>query len=159
MSANDLQLTQVPTVPTQMGIRRPRPEVFEAFASPSTITRFWIESSDGRLEEGAVLRWTMNTEGAIAEVKVAIIEPSQRIAFDWGADGRYTRVELQFLPWGEEATLVKVTETGLSGDGDELVARAADSTGGFTMVLCSLKALLEHDIDLAAISDRTPEAS
>lgn len=51
---------------------------------------------------------------------------------------------------------MRVTERGLTGNGDELVARAADSTGGFTMVRCSLKALLEHDIERGAVGDRTP---
>lgn len=156
MTASDLRLTHAPVVSAQMGIRRPRSEVFEAFVDPSATTRFWIESSDGRLEEGTVLRWTMNSEGAIAEVRVAAVQPGERIAFDWGADGEYTRVELQFLPWGEDDTLVKVTETGLGGSGDEIVARATDATGGFTMVLCALKALLEHGIELAAVSDRAP---
>lgn len=159
MPATDLRLTHVPIVAAQIGIRRPRPEVFDAFVDPALITRFWIESTTGRLEEGVDLRWTMNSDGAIAEVKVAAVEPGDRIAFDWGADGQYTRVELLFLPWGEDGTLITVTETGLSGSGDELVARAADSTGGFTMVLCSLKALLEHDIELGAVRDRAPETS
>ena len=51
----------------------------------------------------------------------------------------------------------EVTETGFGGDADELAAHAAYSTGGFTMVLCSLEALLEHDIGLGAVTDRLPE--
>ena len=62
----------------------------------------------------------------------------------------------RFLPWGEDATYVEVTETGLSGDGDQLAVRAAESTGGFTIALCALKALLEHDVVLAAVRDRFP---
>jgi hypothetical protein len=56
---------------------------------------------------------------------------------------------------GGGVTYVEVTETGLSGDGDEL-ARAAASTGGFTIALCALKALLEHDLVLTAVRDRFP---
>ncbi len=157
MPADDLRLTDVPTVATQMGIRRRPPEVFAAFVDPSVISKFWIEGSTGQLEDGATLRWTMNAEGATAEVRVMAVEPSGRIAFDWGADGQYTHVEMRFEAWGDEGTLVKITETGLSGSGDEMVARAADSTGGFTMVLCSLKALLEHGTELRAVSDRAPD--
>lgn len=47
-------------------------------------------------------------------------------------------------------------ETGFTGDGDEMVARIADSTGGFTNVLCALKALLEYDIELNVVLDHTP---
>jgi hypothetical protein len=45
---------------------------------------------------------------------------------------------------------------GLRGDGDRLVARVADSTGGFTQVLCALKALLEHDVVLTVVRDHAP---
>jgi hypothetical protein len=48
-------------------------------------------------------------------------------------------------------------ETGLSGDSDEVLAHVADSTGGFTIVLCTLKALLEHDIVLTIIQDAHPQ--
>lgn len=142
----------------RMGIRCPRTDVFGALVDPTVITKFWIEESTGALEEGATLRWTMNSEGAVAEVKVTTIEPNERIGFDWGADGQYTSVEFKFAPWGEGGTLVKVKETGLTGSADGLVARAADSTGGFTMVLCSLKALVEYEIQLAAVTDRNPTA-
>jgi hypothetical protein len=36
-------------------------------------------------------------------------------------------------------------------------ARAADSTGGFTFVVCALKALLEHDVVLTVVLDAHPE--
>ena len=39
---------------------------------------------------------------------------------------------------------------------DRLVAHVAASDGGFTTVLCTLKALLEHDVDLTAVRDRHP---
>jgi hypothetical protein len=43
-----------------------------------------------------------------------------------------------------------------SSDGDEIVAAVANSTGGFTNVLCALKALLEHDVELNVVLDHTP---
>jgi hypothetical protein len=60
-------------------------------------------------------------------------------------------------PWAADATYVQVTETGLSGNGDEIVTHVADSTGGFTMVLCALKALLEHNIVLTVVLDKHPK--
>jgi predicted RNA-binding protein with TRAM domain len=75
--------------------------------------------------------------------------------FDWGDDGP-TTVEFLFTPLDGDATYVEVTESGLRGDGDALVARVADSTGGFTIVLCAAKALLEHDLVLAAVRDAHP---
>jgi hypothetical protein len=39
------------------------------------------------------------------------------------------------------------------------LARAADSTGGFTIVLCALKALLEHGLVLTVVRDAHPKGS
>ena len=125
MPDDDLRLTAPPTVMAQMGIRRPTPEVFAAFVDPAVTTRFWIEDSTGRLDEGASLRWTMNADGAAAEVLVTDVVPDERIEFDWGADGDYTHVAVRFLPWGDGGTHVKVTETDLTGNADQLAARAA----------------------------------
>jgi len=44
-----------------------------------------------------------------------------------------------------------------SGNGDEVVKQALDSTGGFTLVLAAAKALLEHNINLNLIADRFPD--
>ena len=53
---------------------------------------------------------------------------------------------------------VEVTETGHAGTGDEVAAHVAGSTGGFTLVLCSLKAHLEQGIDLGAVADGGPDS-
>jgi predicted rRNA methylase YqxC with S4 and FtsJ domains len=39
-----------------------------------------------------------------------------------------------------------------------MVAHAVDSTGGFTQVLCALKALLEHDVGLNVVHDHLEAA-
>jgi hypothetical protein len=65
-------------------------------------------------------------------------------------------VELTFTPWQDDATYVQVTEQGFPGTADYVVARVIDSTGGFDMVLCALKALLEHDVVLKVVADKAP---
>jgi hypothetical protein len=76
-----------------------------------------------------------------------------RLAYE--DDGR--AVEMRFTPRGDDATFVEVTESGFTGTGDELVAYVAGSTGGYSIVLCAAKALLEHDIALHAVADRFPD--
>jgi hypothetical protein len=49
-----------------------------------------------------------------------------------------------------------VLQTLVSG-GDDIVKQALDLTGGFTIVLAGLKALLEHHIMLNLIGDRFPK--
>jgi uncharacterized protein YndB with AHSA1/START domain len=154
-SAQTLQLTQVPPVKVGMRIRRPPSEVFRAFVDPAVTTRFWFTKSSGRLVPGASVRWEWEMYGVSAEVSVKELEKDRRVLIEWGDGDEATTVEFRLIPWDDD-TYVQVTETGFSGDGDEIVARIADSTGGFTNVLCALKALLEHDVELNVVLDHTP---
>jgi uncharacterized protein YndB with AHSA1/START domain len=139
----------------QMLIRKPVAEVFEAFINPEITTKFWFTKSSGRLEAGKQIRWDWEMYGVSTQVEVKAIEPNKRILIEW--DGGDTAVEWQFSPRGADATFVTVTNYGFKGSPDEIVAQALDSTGGFTIVLCGLKAWLEHNIQLNLVADRAPD--
>ena len=156
MATDDLQLTQVPSVEVGMLVRRPPGDVFQALVDPDITTRFWFTKSSGKVVSGASLQWDWEMYGVSAKVSVKDVDENRRIAFDWGDDDETTTVEFRFTSRGDEATYLHVTETGLSGDGDALVARVAGSTGGFSIALCALKALLEHDVVLTVVRDRFP---
>jgi uncharacterized protein YndB with AHSA1/START domain len=153
-----LQLVKSPSAQTGMLIRRAPHDVFEALADPSITTRFWYTKSSGRMEEGAELTWEWEMYGVSGKVWVQEVEPDRRIRFSWeGYDPAHpTTVEFLFVPYEKDATYVRITETGFSGDGDTQVSRALDSTGGFTFLLSSLKAALEHDITLKVTLDAHP---
>jgi uncharacterized protein YndB with AHSA1/START domain len=157
MSVDDLKLTHIPSVEVGMLIRRPPGEVFQALVDPAITTRFWFTKSSGKVVPGASIRWDWEMYGASAKVSVKEVEEDNRILIEWGDGDESTTVEFRFIPWGDDATHVQVTETGLSGDGDEIVSRAAGSTGGFSLVLCALKALLEHHVVLTVVQDRYPK--
>jgi uncharacterized protein YndB with AHSA1/START domain len=156
MSVDDLKLTQIPSVEVGMLIRRPPGEVFQAFVDPAITTRFWFTKSSGKLVSGATVRWDWEMYGVSTDVSVKEIDENSRILIEWGDGDESTTVEFRFVPSGDDATYVQVTETGLSGDGDEIVSRVADSTGGFYQVLCAAKALLEHDVVLTVVLDHEP---
>jgi uncharacterized protein YndB with AHSA1/START domain len=156
MSADTLRLTHIPTVNTGMLIRRPPEQVFQAFVDPAITTQFWFTTSSGKMTPGAQLRWDWEMYGVSTDVFTKEVLENSRILFDWGDDKR-TTVELRFTPRGIGATYVEVTEAELSGDGDEILTHATGSTEGFTIVLCALKALLEHDVILTAVQDRFPD--
>ena len=149
-----MQLTAMPTVEVSILIRRPPAEVFDAFVDPAVTTRFWFTKSSGALAPGAVVRWEWEMYGVADTVQVEAFEPAERLVFSW-APGR--TVEFRFTP-REEGTVVSVTESGFTGTADEAIAYVADSTGGFTVVLCGAKALLEHGIELGAVRDKFPDA-
>lgn len=149
-----MQLSTPPEVRTGMGIHRPPSEVFDAFVDPTKTKRFWITDSTGPLEPGGTVTWDMTADGAQAAIEVRTFQPGARLEFDWGDSEHSNTVEIEFAPWRDDGCYVEVTEHGFTGNADSLAAHAADSTSGFTMALCSLKALLEHDIELRAVADR-----
>jgi uncharacterized protein YndB with AHSA1/START domain len=151
-------LTKAPAADIGMLIRRPPHEVFEALADPSITTRFWYTKSTGRMAEGADLTWEWEMYRVSAKVRVQDVQPDRRIRFSWdGYDPAHpTTVEFQFIPHENDTTYLRITETGFTGDGDTRVSRALDSTAGFTFLLSSLKAALEHDITLQVTMDAHP---
>jgi len=151
-----MRIEHTPSAKAEMLIRRPVAEVFEAFVDPAITTKFWFTKSSGRLEAGKQIRWEWEMYNASALVSVKAVEQNRRILIEWPGYGT-TTVEWRFTPQADGTTFVSITNTGFSGAGDEIVQSAMDATGGFTMVLCGLKALLEHDIILNLVADRSPE--
>jgi uncharacterized protein YndB with AHSA1/START domain len=154
---NNLQLTQIPVAKAEMLIRKPVAEVFEAFMNPEITTKFWFTKSSGRLEAGKQVTWSWEMYNASSQVTVKDVEQNKRILIEWSGYSSPTTVEWIFTPYGNDATFVSITNSGFSGDADELVKQALDSTGGFTWVLAGLKAYLEHNIMLNFIADRFPK--
>jgi uncharacterized protein YndB with AHSA1/START domain len=153
----DLQLTRVPVAKTGMLIRSPIAEVFEAFVDPNITSEFWFTRGSARLEVGKPVKWEWEMYDASIEVTAKVIERNKRIVIEWdGYSGRST-VEWKFARHEAGTTFVSITESGWTGNGDELVKYATDSTQGFTWTLAGLKALLERNIRLNFVADRFPK--
>ena len=140
----------------EMLIRKPAPQVFDAFIDPAVTTKFWFSRSSGKLAPDTAVRWEWGWYGAAATVRVKAIEPHERILIEWGDPPR--PVEWRFAARADGTTLVRITEQGFEGTQDEIVAQALDSKGGFTIVLAGLKAWLEHRIALGLVPDQHPDA-
>jgi uncharacterized protein YndB with AHSA1/START domain len=153
----NLQLRQLPVTSTGMLIRKPVAEVFEAFVNPNITTKFWFTKSSGRLEAGKQVQWDWEMYGISAPVTAKVIEPNKRILIEWPGYSGLTTVEWIFSPQEDAATFVAITESGFTGDGDQLVKQVTGSTQGFSLVLAGLKAFLEHNISLNLVADRFPE--
>jgi len=154
---NNLQLTEVPVVRTGMLIRKPVADVFEAFVDPDITTRFWFTKGSGRLEAGQQVQWDWEMYGISIPVTVKAIEPHKRILIEWPGYSGPTLVEWIFRALEDGSTFVSITNSGFTGDGDDLVKQVTDSTQGFTLVLAGLKALLEHGVRLNLVADRYPK--
>ena len=151
------QLTQPPIVKTGMLVRRPVSDVFEAFSDPAITSNFWFTKGSGKLETGATVQWDWEMYGASMQVRVKEIEQDRRILVEWPTGSESSTVEWLFVPRSDGTTFVNVTIAGFSGDGDEIIKQAIDSTEGFALMLAGLKAYLEHDIRLNLVLDRFPE--
>jgi uncharacterized protein YndB with AHSA1/START domain len=147
------------TAEAGMLIRRPVADVFAALVDPELTTRFWFTRSTGKLEAGKSVRWEWEMYGQAARVDVDVVEKNRRILMRWPAyDGAtQTTVEWVFTPRSDDSTFVTVTNTGFTGDQQAVARQAIGATGGFTLVLAGMKALLEHDIELNLVRDRFPD--
>ena len=158
----NLHLNHVPVAKAQMLIRRPVAEVFQAFADPAVTSRFWFTKGSGKLEVGKKLRWDWEMYGVSRQVDVKAIEPNRRILVEWSSPDNKpptpTTVEWRFDPRSGDTTFVTITNTGFSGNGDQVVDQASNSMVGFSLVLAGLKALLEHNVALNLVADHAPEA-
>lgn len=151
-----MELREAPVARVEMLVRRPVAEVFRAFVDPAVTTGFWFTRGSGPLREGGEVRWDWEMYGVGTTVRVLRLDPDRRILIEW--DEPATRVEWEFTPRGDDATLVRITNSGFSGDGDEVVRQALDATGGFSLVLAGAKALLEHGVALNLVADHAPDA-
>ncbi|WNR42084.1 SRPBCC family protein [Paenibacillus roseipurpureus] len=146
-------MSQAPVARVEMLIRKPVQEVFEAFIDPAITTKFWFTKGSGRLVEGARVQWEWEMYGASAEILVKALEVNKRIVIDFGY-----HVEWTFAAQADNTTFVTITSTEFRGSEEEAVRQALDATEGFTIVLCGLKAYLEHGIQLNLVGDKAPYA-
>lgn len=152
-----IKLNHIPTMKTGMLIRKPVSAVFEAFVNPTITAKFWFTKGSGRLEAGKQVRWDWEMYNHSVDVRVKAVEENKRIVIEWGEPDQLTTVEWVFTPRPDNTTFVDITNSGFSGDGDEIVNKALDSMGGFSLVLAGAKAFIEHNINLNLIADRFPD--
>lgn len=153
-----MEIRDAPISKAQMLVRRPVAEVFGAFIDPAVTTRFWFSKSSGRLEAGRQVRWDWEMYGASTNVDVKAIDPDRRILIEWDGYNSRNLVEWVFAPRGGDQTFVTVSERGFSGDADQVVKQALDSTGGFNLLLAGLKFFLEHGVEPNLVVDHNPDA-
>lgn len=93
--------------------------------------------------------------GASDTLTVKELKENHRILIEWDSD--LTKVELNFEPIGEDATLVKIANWGFPGSLEKILSQAVDAKGGYTIVLAGLKSWLEHGIELNLVRDQFPK--
>ena len=142
-------------------IARPVEEVFEAVADPARLSRYFTTGgAKGRLETGAVVTWDFADFPGAFPVEVAEVEKNRRIVLRWEANeasgsdgggmapaGYQTTVTMTFEPLEDGRTLVSIAEEGWR-ETEGGVQAAFGNCEGWTMMLCAMKANLEHGVNL-----------
>ena len=110
------------------------------------------------MSEGAELTWEWEMHGASGKVWVKEVQADRRIRFSReGCDPAHpATVEFQFIPHQNDTTYLRIAETGFAGTLTPQISCAVESTAGFTFLLSSLKAALEHGITLRVTMDAHP---
>ena len=110
--ANDLAAT------AQVLVHRPVADVFDAFVNPETMSRFWFTRRDDGLRAGETVTWYLGAEPDAPrfEVKVTSLERPSLIVMEWENAGGFTTVVWTFEAKSPDTTLLRVEETGYSGD-------------------------------------------
>lgn len=153
------QLTSLPVMKTQMLIRKPVKDVFEAFTNPDITTKFWFTKSSGKVEQGAELEWKWEMYDASTHAKVEKFDQNKLIRITWniGSDvSAPSTVEWRFYPQQDGSTFVTITNKDYKGSTDDQVAEAIGSMGGFSFLLAGAKAWLEHGLQLELVADHHP---
>lgn len=142
-------------VETQMLIRRPASDVFNAFIDPEVTRNFWFTKGSEKLSVGKTITWEWEMYNVSTTVKVIDIIPAEKISVEWNEPP--TKVDFEFRSLEDGATYVTIKNYGFTETGDTLLKMLIDLTGGFTTVLDGAKAYLEHGINLNLIADKFPK--
>ncbi len=139
----------------QVLVHRPVADVFDAFVNAETMSRFWFTRRDDGLRAGETVTWYLGAQPDAPrfEVQVTSLERPSLIVMEWENAGGFTTVVWTFEAKGPDTTLLRVEETGYSGDPQTVIAAALDSTGGFNQVIIAAKAWLEHRAPINVVAD------
>ena len=129
-------------------ILKPRHKVFEAIADPAKMSNYFISKSSGRMEEGTTLMWSFPEFEGEFPVRVGIVRPGEYLSFTWdGEDGTALLVEVTLSTYGNDHTVVTVTEKGMPNN-EAGLAWLKGNTEGWANFLACLKAYVEYGINL-----------
>ncbi|MFN3248855.1 SRPBCC domain-containing protein [Roseibium album] len=135
-------------------IDRPVSEVFEAVVNPDTLSNYFTTAgSSGPLETGKAVQWNFEDFPGPVNVRVSEVVRDQKIVLHWAArdadenDDRETTISMVFEPLENGRTLVSISEEGWR-DTPRGRDTSYENCEGWTQLLCSLKAFIEHGVDL-----------
>lgn len=133
-------------------IAKPLAEVFDAVYNPKKLSGYFTTAgASGPLDEGTTVTWDFADFPGAFPVKVSKVEPNRLIELEWqAADGDYqTQVRMEFESLEENATMVRISESGWKKTPEGLKASYGNCMG-WSQMLCCLKVFVEQGTNLRA---------
>lgn len=134
------------TVKVELSIGKSVTEVFKAVLNP---VPYFVRKTSGPIKTGAEVLWEFAELANPFPIYVHSVVPNKLIQFKWprgqGTDRNW--VEFNFKPFSESVTTVFISESGWP-DIEKWREPSYRNCMGWTHMACSLKAYLEHGINL-----------
>ena len=138
----------------QTKIMRPVADVFDAIISKEKMMSYFVDGASDDLSEGATIRWRWNHYGENpVVVKKIVANELIELTLDsreWDktkSEAYVVRVIFELEELDDGGTLLLISEEGWKTDADGLKA-SHENCGGWQYMAVSLKAWIEHGIDL-----------
>ena len=135
---------------TQLKIRKPPAEVFEAVVDPKKLSGYFVQSASGPLAEGQTVKWSFAEAPEPFDVIVDEVKANEKIVFRWPTDidGVLTEVVMTFKPLnGGGETMVQIAESGWPQT-EAGQKQSYSNAGGWMHMMACLKGYLEYGINL-----------
>ena len=103
-------------IKTEIQIRKPAHEIFEAIVDPAKMSNYFISYSSGSMEEDKKILWQFPEYDMVVPVRVFRIVKDKYISYYWDFEGKDLLVEIALTPQDKNSTVVTVTEKSMPMD-------------------------------------------
>ncbi len=135
-------------IKTALQILKPISEVFEAIIDPEKMSNYFISKASGKIEEGKTIEWEFPEFDVKFPVQIETVTENKYISYYWeGYKGEKLLVEINLESKNENSTLVIITEKSMPNN-ESGINWLKRNTEGWANFLASLKAYMEHGINL-----------
>lgn len=130
-----------PVVRKEIAIDATPEEIWDAWAEPEGIARWFVDRAEGRMEPGATVTWIFESFGYRLPIEVYEAERGRKLVFGGEAPGRPPALQEVYVRQEGGSTLLRLANSGFAEDDEEGKA-GVDS--GWEMALATLKHQLER---------------
>lgn len=130
-----------PVVRKEIAIDATPEEVWDAWAEPAGIARWFVDRAEGRMEPGATVTWIFETFGYRLPIEVYEAERATKLVFGGEPPDRPAALQEVHVRQEGGSTVLRLANSGFAEDDEEGFA-GVDS--GWEMALATLKHQLER---------------